>query len=416
MHNRSVSIAAAVLIYALTACSGTDNNSNNGPSGGAVSVGGSTGLGGGFSSGGSQPNGTTSQAGAVATGGTSSLGTGGTSVVTNPPTGGSNGTGGRANTGGLASTGGALVVTGGAKATGGSAPTGGSVSAGGGQTGGKAATGGAAPTGGSTAAGGASATGGSKATGGATSGGGSKNTGGMAATGGSQTAGGANVGGGTSYVPCAASPCKVLPFGDSITHGLQSSDSGGYRSQLFKLVVAAGQTLTFLGSQSAGPDTVSGVTFPKNHEGHDGYTVGPDKSTYGTPGLTSLIPSPAFSTIPDIVLLHIGTNDITSTTVASTTSTRLDALLTTIVGVAPKALIVVAQITPVGYTSADLTSYNSKIPGIVQTHAGQGQHMISVDMSKMPTSDLSSDNVHPNDQGYAYMATVWYAAIKGYLR
>jgi lysophospholipase L1-like esterase len=415
MHNRSVSIAAAVLICALTACSGTDSNSNNGPSGGAAAVGGGTSLGGGVSSGGSQGNGTTSQAGAVGTGGTSSLGTGGTSVVASSHTGGSNGTGGRVNTGGLASTGGALVATGGAKATGGNAPTGGSVSSGGSQTGGKAATGGAAPTGGSTAAGGAFATGGSRATGGASSVGGSKNTGGIANTGGNHATGGTNAGGGSSYNPCA-NPCKILPFGDSITHGLQSSDAGGYRSQLFKLVVAAGKSITFLGSQSAGPATVSGVTFPKNHEGHDGYTIDSGYSTYGTPGISSLIPSPAFSTIPNIVLLMIGTNDITSTgSAAATASTRLDGLLGKIVAAAPNALIAVAEIPPVGYTSADLTNYNAKIPGIVQARAAQGQHVVLADMSQMPKSDLASDNVHPNDQGYAYIANIWYTAIQNLL-
>ena len=319
---------------------------------------------------------------------------------------------GGSSTGGVVSTGGAQVVTGGTRATGGTATTGGFVSDGG------------SPTGGTTPSGGAAASGGSsgKSTGGATSAGGSKNTGGVSTTGGTKAAGGTiaggtSPGGSSSYSPCAASPCKILPFGDSITHGLQSTDAGGYRSQLFKLVVAANQTLTFLGSQSAGPATVSSVTFPKNHEGHDGFTVDSGYSTYGTAGISSLIPSPAFTTIPDIVLLHIGTNDITSTGSASTTtSTRLDGLLTKIVGAAPKALIVVAQITPVSYTSADLTSYNSKIPGIVQTHASQGQHIISVDMSQMPKSDLASDGVHPNDQGYAYMANIWYTAIKGYLR
>jgi len=38
-----------------------------------------------------------------------------------------------------------------------------------------------------------------------------------------------------------------------------------------------------------------------------------------------------------------------------------------------------------------------------------------VDMSKMPVADLSSDSVHPNDQGYAFMAGVWYSAIKDFL-
>jgi lysophospholipase L1-like esterase len=394
--NNCVGFVQGVTLIVLTACSGSGGSSTNAPSGGAAAVGGNASTSGGVqSSGGSLP---TSLGGAVATGGTSALGTGGSSVAVSLHSGGS-------STGGVLSTGGAQVVTGGTRATGGATATGGSVSVGG------------SPTGGTTPSGGAAASGGSKATGGATSAGGSKNTGGMPTTGGSQAAGGTSAGGSSSYSPCAASPCKILPFGDSITHGLQSTDSGGYRSQLFKLVVAANQTLTFLGSQSAGPATVSSVTFPKNHEGHDGYTVDSGYSTYGTPGISSLIPSPAFTTIPDIVLLHIGTNDITSTGSASTTtSTRLDGLLTKIVGAAPKALIVVAQITPVSYTSADLTSYNSKIPGIVQTHASQGQHIISVDMSQMPKSDLASDGVHPNDQGYAYMANIWYTAIKGYLR
>jgi hypothetical protein len=37
-------------------------------------------------------------------------------------------------------------------------------------------------------------------------------------------------------------------------------------------------------------------------------------------------------------------------------------------------------------------------------------------MSTLPTSDIhGSGNVHPTDQGYADMATLWYGAIKGYL-
>lgn len=223
-----------------------------------------------------------------------------------------------------------------------------------------------------------------------------------------------SAGGSGSYNPCG-NPCKILPFGDSITHGLQSSDSGGYRSQLFKLVVAAGKKVTFLGSQSDGPANVSGVMFPKNHEGHDGYTVDSGFSKYGTPGISSLIPSPAFSTVPDIVLLMIGTNDITSTSSPGSTSTRLDGLLGKIVGVAPNALIVVAKITPVSYSSTDLTNYNAKIPDIVAARVAQGQHLALVDMSTMPKSGLASDGVHPNDQGYTFMANAWFTAIQNLL-
>jgi lysophospholipase L1-like esterase len=157
------------------------------------------------------------------------------------------------------------------------------------------------------------------------------------------------------------------------------------------------------------------VTFPKNHEGHDGYTVDSGYSTYGTPGISSLIPSPAFNTIPDIVLLMIGTNDITSTSSPGTTSDRLDALLGKIVTAAPNALVVVAELTPLSWSSSDLNNYNAKIPGIVQARVAKGQHLVSVDMSQMPKSDLASDGVHPNDQGYSYMANIWYTAVQNFL-
>jgi lysophospholipase L1-like esterase len=224
-------------------------------------------------------------------------------------------------------------------------------------------------------------------------------------------------GGSTAFNPCPTNgdACKILPLGDSITHGVQSSDSAGYRSQLFKLVVAASQKVTFVGSQSSGPSQVSGQTFPKKHEGHDGWTVDPGYSEYGSGGISSLVPSPAFSDMPGIVLLMIGTNDITSTSSPGTTADRLDGLLDKIVKAAPDALLVVAKLTPVSWNSADLDNYNAKIPSLVQARAAKGQHIVSVDMSKMPKSSLAGDGVHPNDQGYSYMADVWYAAIKDVL-
>jgi lysophospholipase L1-like esterase len=234
--------------------------------------------------------------------------------------------------------------------------------------------------------------------------------------GGTAGSGGGGAGGG-AYNPCPTNgdPCKILPLGDSITHGFASTDDAGYRSQLFKLIVAASQKVTFVGSLTNGPTQVSGQTFPRSHEGHDGWTIDPGFSTYGAGGISSLVPSPAFNNSPHIVLLHIGTND-TGFMDAANMSTRLESLLDKIAQASPTSLIVLAQITPLGYTNAALTAYNAKIPGIVTSHAAKGQHIIGVDMSKMPVpADIGSDNVHPNDQGYAYMASIWYAAIKSLL-
>lgn len=219
------------------------------------------------------------------------------------------------------------------------------------------------------------------------------------------------------YNPCPTngSACKILPFGDSITRGAKSSDDGGYRTPLYKLILAAKQKATFTGSAANGPSTVSGQPFPRAHEGHAGWTIDPGfnmlSSSYS--GISKLVPSPALDANPNIILLMIGTNDLFARETANM-ATRLEALLDKIVLNAPNALIVLAQITPLEKGSAALTAYNAKIPGIVQTRAAKGQHIIGVDMSKLPISQLS-DGTHPNDQGYAYMADIWYAAIKDLL-
>ncbi len=255
-------------------------------------------------------------------------------------------------------------------------------------------------------------------------------TGGAAGAGSGGTAGavGPAGGGGTvNYAPCPTdgSPCKILPFGDSITQGVASSDGAGYRSQLFKLIVAAKQKVTFVGSLSTGPTTVSGVAFPRSHEGHPGWKIGGSGSTGGS-GIYSLIPSPALNDKPHIILLLIGANDVFSQ-VTDGMATRLDALLDKLAPAAPTALIVLAQMTPIGTSNnghtadqvaaanAAQAAYNSKIPGIIQAHVAKGHHIIGVDMSKMPVSDLTTSSMHPNDKGYAYMAGIWYAAIKDLL-
>jgi hypothetical protein len=63
-----------------------------------------------------------------------------------------------------------------------------------------------------------------------------------------------------------------MPFGDSITQGFNVA--GGYRAPLFHLALAANRQVTFVGSASDySVPTVDGVAFPKNHEGHGGWTI-----------------------------------------------------------------------------------------------------------------------------------------------
>jgi len=209
-----------------------------------------------------------------------------------------------------------------------------------------------------------------------------------------------------------------MPFGDSITYGVNDEGDGGYRGPLFASAVAAGQKLTFTGSLSNGPTSVSGQTFPKNNEGHSGWGISEVTPYSGNnAGIATVIPAPGFSTssggVPDIILLHIGTNDQGSLSAAQMTS-DLSGLLDKLITNAPNAYIVVAQIIPLGYGTNDIIkTYNQSIPGLVQQRAGAGKHITSVDLFTgfTPSSMLGSDNIHPNSTGYKFMADRWYSVI-----
>jgi lysophospholipase L1-like esterase len=163
-----------------------------------------------------------------------------------------------------------------------------------------------------------------------------------------------------------------------------------------------------VGSQSDGPAAVSGVPFPANNEGHPGWTIAQ---------ITAIATSSnALKDSPQIVLLHIGTNDLPNSLTGA--SDRLAQLVDQIVAALPNALLVVAQIIPLPWTESSVVTYNAAIPAVVQQRANQGKHVILVDMNTgFPTTNgYASDDIHPNDGvGYPWMGDKWYGAIAQYL-
>jgi lysophospholipase L1-like esterase len=110
--------------------------------------------------------------------------------------------------------------------------------------------------------------------------------------------------------------------------------------------------------------------------------------------------------------MMIGTNDVGNFTGAQM-ATQLGALLDKIITAAPDTLLVVAKITPVSWATSVVTAYNNAIPGLVQSRADAGKHVALADMNTGFNSStmLSSDNLHPNSAGYAFMAAHWYGVI-----
>jgi hypothetical protein len=244
-------------------------------------------------------------------------------------------------------------------------------------------------------------------TGGTTKGGTSAGAAGAGAGGGGAPGGGGSTsggsGGGGSFEPCPAmGECKILPLGDSITDGI--GFSGGYRVELFSEAVSAGKSITFVGKSANGPTMVAGKPFPRNHEGHSGWTI--DQ-------IDGIVETYALDPDPHIILLHIGTNDMRIN--ANGAPDRLEGLVDRILTDQPNSLLVLSNIIPFPGASSQTMTYNTTIPGIVKERADAGKHIIFVEQFMgFPTSELG-DGVHPNQAGYARMAAAWYTAIAPYL-
>lgn len=226
-----------------------------------------------------------------------------------------------------------------------------------------------------------------------------------------------------NYSPCpasTASPCAVLPLGDSITEGYGSS-GGGYRVELFRQALQNGKSLTFVGSLENGPSTVQNQAFPKKHEGHGGYTIDSDS---GHSGISGSITDQALANFrPNIVLLMIGTNDINGNIDVANAPKRLGNLIDDITTRAPNALLVVATIIPIANdgTNQKVIAYNAALAGVVKPKAAAGKHVVLLDNYAAFSKDssyrttLMSDNLHPNDAGYVVLGRSMYEAIRSAL-
>ena len=193
---------------------------------------------------------------------------------------------------------------------------------------------------------------------------------------------------------------RVMPLGDSITWGSGSSNGSGYRGPLWNALTARGYGagLDFVGSQFGG-------TMPDpDNEGHPGWWIDTIQ------GIATQVVS---QYRPNVVLLHIGTNDMNGNGDVANAPARLSALIDQILAAAPDATVEVAQIIRSANPDyqARIAAYNAAIPGVVQAKRNAGKHVRLVDMSAVTNADLP-DSVHPNDAGYQKMSAAWDAAVQ----
>ncbi|MEV4760647.1 glycosyl hydrolase family 18 protein [Micromonospora sp. NPDC049559] len=187
----------------------------------------------------------------------------------------------------------------------------------------------------------------------------------------------------------------IMPLGDSITLGVGSSDGSGYLSGVSQML----DSVELVGSQRSGP---SGLP----NEGHVGHTI---------EDIAAITDAAMTTYQPDVVLLHIGTTDMTNNVDPSGAPARLGSLIDQIFQRAPGVTLLVSTIVPAAdlATQARIVAYNQAIPGVVAARQQAGKQVRLVDMNAVTTANQHTDGLHPDDRGYQKMAVAFYDGVLG---
>ncbi len=396
----SVPLAA---LLGLIACSSDEGDQGSSATGG---VGGGAPATGGASTGGAIPTGGAATGGAptggLASGGVPAGGTltGGTSSGGTPSGGGP--TGG-APSGGVASGGGPIGGTGGPSSGGASS---GGVTSGGGPMGGSGGGTGGLSSGGSSSGGESS---GGAPTGGVPSGGtaglggdGGAPSGGMAGAAGASGNGGSAEGGtgGTTVLPRLC----ILPLGDSITQSNNTHLS--YRYPLWEDLLEAGYEFDFIGSTNtnfSGSPTYPNPAFDRDHEGHWGWRVDEINAQMG--GWLA-------SYTPDVVLMHLGTNDAFQGQSTDSTIDELTDLIGMLRADNERVVILLAKVIPSTQSQNNLDALNGRFDALAASLTTATSPVVVVDQAAgFDAVGDTFDGIHPDEVGEQKMATKWLEAL-----
>jgi lysophospholipase L1-like esterase len=205
----------------------------------------------------------------------------------------------------------------------------------------------------------------------------------------------------------AAAPVRIMPLGDSITAG-----PGCWRAMLWHQLQTTGYTnIDFVGTQSDGGGCNPGYPYDFDHEGHGGF------SATGIADNNQLPPWLAAAR-PDIVLVHLGTNDMWGHYIATTTKL---AAFTKLVGQMrasnPNVKIIVAQIIPMSAAAcstcpADIIEFNNALPDWAAGLTTAQSPITLVDQwTGFDAVADTVDGVHPNTGGFQKMANRWYPKL-----
>lgn len=228
-------------------------------------------------------------------------------------------------------------------------------------------------------------------------------------------------------IPSPAKAVDIMPMGDSITAGLNAC---GYRTPLVQsLNNLPNCSFSMVGTQSTSNNPPAGtcITSNINHQSIGGYSTGNYMQIVdGIPRIRGYLNA----NTPDVVLLHIGTNDMGSgsgsfqigtyndgSNQGTFTIGRIVQMIDEIYAKNNNAKILIADLIPV-YNGA--SGYNSRISqlgaligDVVDDRQMDGNDIRLVEVnSGFSQSMMQSDGIHPNASGESYIAGRFLSALQ----
>lgn len=214
---------------------------------------------------------------------------------------------------------------------------------------------------------------------------------------------------------------RLMALGDSITQGGQGFASWRYPlwsalSSVHAVDFVGSRSIVFGGDVPGNPNTLFYpsyyTSFDRDHEGWWGIR---------TDQVDALAYSAALAAQPDLVLVHLGTNDIGQFGPQGLNNAvfYLPRILDHMRAARPAARFFVAQLIPIGpgtgyFNHAPLIDLlNTEIASIVQERSTPASPIYLVDQHTGfdPVAHLQSDGLHPNVAGEIQMANVWNSAL-----
>ncbi len=196
---------------------------------------------------------------------------------------------------------------------------------------------------------------------------------------------------------------RIMPLGDSITQGYSTS----YRRPLWLALRDAGKNMDFVGSMDghyAGGEEPG--DYDVDHEGHWGWTADEVLARIGHWVVRS---------DPDIVLLHLGTNDIGRGQDPPGVVDEILRIIERIRAYNPGIHVLLAAIIPVDHEAANerVSQFNAALAELAQSLDSGPSRVLLVDQFEgFDAGRDTYDGLHPNAGGIRKMAAKWFAALQ----